>query len=742
MSVSLDEPAETSGPAGSGDSSTAPLRQRLLGAIPLPDLLLLLLAVGFCLFLLRDELRSLPYINDSAMHLQMVRWADQIIGAGKIPLDGWYPYLQLGSAHFPHYQSLPHIITAYAGQIFGPQEAFRWAIYLLFSAFPISIYLTARLFSLGRLAAISAAMVSPLLVSRPGLGFEMGSYVWQGYGVWSQLWGMLLVGPAMALSWRAVSGKGSLTAAAAMLAATVAMHFLTGYLAFAALAVWVVVRPSEFVKRFGRATAVAAGGLLAAAWVIYPLFRDSGFIARTVYNQGSNDLDSFGGPTIMGWLVSGELFDAGRFPVLTVLALLGLAFCISGADREPARCVIGLFLFSLVLYSGRATLGPLTRLIPGSEDLFFSRFISGVHLAGILAIGVAAAPVARWLGATIARFVSPPRFVVGPAVLLIAILALAPAIDERFRFVAQGQGWMDDQAAADSSDGADVDKLIGQAIEQGDGRIYAGTRANWGADYLVHFVPVYARIAYLMGDGVGFTSRTGGLSSDIEAIIDDSDPAHFDLLNAKYVIAPDDLPLAVQAREMARAGSHYLWELPSTGYLKVIETVGPAITANAANIQARNLEFLKSDLPSRGLHPTIAFNGRPAAEPTTSVGGSAGSAAGVVAKQFAHGVEGRYGGEVEMARGAVVMLKSSYDPRWTATVDGKQAETFMVAPSFVGVGVPSGTHRVEFRYQPYGGYPVLILVGLLAVVGLRTIERRGLKDPPRGGRRAESESRG
>ena len=61
------------------------------------------------------------------------------------------------------------------------------------------------------------------------------------------------------------------------------------------------------------------------------------------------------------------------------------------------------------------------------------------------------------------------------------------------------------------------------------------------------------------------------------------------------------------------------------------------------------------------------------------------------------------------------MLKTSFDPRWRATVDGLPAEPFMIAPSYVAVLVPEGKHDVEFEYEPFPRYDVLLLVGMLTL---------------------------
>ena len=79
-----------------------------------------------------------------------------------------------------------------------------------------------------------------------------------------------------------------------------------------------------------------------------------------------------------------------------------------------------------------------------------------------------------------------------------------------------------------------------------------------------------------------------------------------------------------------------------------------------------------------------------------------------------------------MDRRALVVLAASYHGRWEATVDGEPVETQMVAPSFVAVEVPPGTHTVAFRYAPYPAvnYALLFGVGILAIGSLAVLDRR------------------
>jgi uncharacterized membrane protein YfhO len=102
------------------------------------------------------------------------------------------------------------------------------------------------------------------------------------------------------------------------------------------------------------------------------------------------------------------------------------------------------------------------------------------------------------------------------------------------------------------------------------------------------------------------------------------------------------------------------------------------------------------------------------------------SVTGTVSAERTDLANGRASATVRMRRAGVAVLSVSYDPGWTATVNGHAVPTRMVAPALVAVEVPAGTDHVAFRYRGYGGYPELLpLAGLtLAVIGLAPVGRR------------------
>ena len=679
------------------------------------------MAVGFNLWVLRAEILPVLNLNDSLVHLSMVRWALQRIREGHLPFDGWYPYLGLGSSLFHHYQSLPHILTAGIGVAIGPDRAFFGTLYLLLASWPISVYLGARLLGWERWVAAAAAVISPLLVSTPGYGYEHGSYTWRGLGVWSQEWAMWLLPLAWGLSWRAVSRSKPVRYAVAALVVglTAASHFLTGYLAFLALGVWVLVRPRQLLKRLGRAAMVGIGAVLIISWVVVPLLLDSRWSSQSQYLKGTFWFDSFGARQVLAWLFTGQLFDGQRMiPVISVLVGVGSLVCVVRFRRdERARALLGVMLISLLLFFGRPTLGVLLKLLPGSDDLLLHRYIVGVHLAGILLGGVGAA----WLGSVALeqlRRLVPRMAPAAVAAALLSVALLSPAWLEREAFDRVGGNWIRYQRTIDATDGAVIRSLVEEAEARGPGRIYAGLSGNWGAGYRIWSVPVYAALLAYDADAIGFVLRTTSLSSDFEALFDETNPAHYELFNVRYLILPAGPGPSVPATLIDERNGNTLWEVPTTGYLNVVDTVPPAIVADRTNLARRTGSFLQSDMLREGQYQTIAFAGEPAAPPTASGGVALPGPPGDVRFEHAALANGEVTGLITANRPAMVILKVSFDPRWQVRIDGIPLEPQMVAPSFVGRTVPAGTHSVEFRYRPFPRYDLLFGLGALAFAGL------------------------
>ena len=718
VAVPRAEPDESGGPSSDGS----------LLAVRRAPLAIVVLAVFFNLWVLRAEAAPVQNLNDASIHASMVRWAESRIRESHVPLDGWYPYLSLGSSRFHHYQSLPHILTAYASVAFGP-STFQWSLYLLLALWPFSVYWGARLLDVDPWPAALAAAVSPLLVSAPGLGYEYGSYVWRGSGTWSQLWGMWMLPLAWGLSWRAVARNRSLALGALVVAITIALHLLTGYLALLSICMWVLAAPSEFRRRLVRGALVGGGALLAASWMLVPLLVDAKWTIEDEFSRNTHFYDSFGARRILAWLFSGQLFDAGRLPVVTGLAAIGLVIAAAKWRRnERSRAILLAGALSLLLFFGRPTLGPLIDLLPGGSNLFLRRYIMGVHLAGIYLAGVGGWWLVGFLRARLARWRPSLRPAAVAVTGAIVLLVLLPALVERRAYTAKDATWIQEQRLVDATDGAAFDSLVARAKAIGGGRIFAGARSGSGPEYTIGTVPAYASLLNDDADAVGFTRPTWSLASGVEVRFDPANAAHYDLFNVRFVILPEGQEPGVPSEEVAREGRHVLWTVPTTGYLRVVDTIEP-ILVDRTNLGQQMSSFLASGLPGDGFFPTVGFSGEPPSPASLPSNAAPDGPPGVVVEEFDAPADGFFGGTVRAERQATVLLKASYDPRWRVSVDGVEAPTVMAAPAFVGVSVGSGDHRIAFSYEPYPWYPVWLAAGALSLVGLLWVEeflgRRG-----------------
>jgi hypothetical protein len=684
-----------------------------------------LFVAGACLFglvTLSSELATVQPVNDETVHFEMVQWAVQQIHQGNVlPLDGWFPYLSLGDAQFSHYQSLPHLITAYISLVFGTDATERWAGYLLFALFPLSVYAGSRLLGWSSWTAGSAALISPLLVSVTGYGYESFSYTWLGNGLWSQEWGMFLLPLAWGLSWRAINGTGRGRYALGALAVglTIAVHFLTGYLALLSIGVFVIVVWHGLWKRAARGLLVFVGAALTASWVVVPLTTNAGFFNLSEFNQNTFWMNSYGAPQVFGWLFTGQIFDSGRFPIVSLLVALGTVVCLFHFRKDArARALLGLMTLSLVLFSGRPTFGVILNLLPGNMDLLLHRYLIGVQLAGDMLAGVGLA----WAGGRVVILCRPwtlrVRLLPITAGLMgAAVLITLPAWFDRAAYAANNSTNIALQVDSDQTDGASLDVLINAIKARGGGRTYAGLPGNWGAHYQIGQVPVYEYLTDKDVDEIGFLLRTPSLVTDNEAYFNEDDPAQYQLYNVRYILMPSGMKPPVPATLLASSGRHRLWQIATTGYLQVVDTAG-VVEANRADMAAQIQPFLHSAAFHEGQLATVAFDGAVAATPTLPIGSTLNTSPGTSTDALIRAQDGFFAGEVDATRTATVVLKATFDPRWRVIVDGKVASAYMVVPGFVGVTVGPGEHTVVFEYIAYSQYGVLLGIGALTLVAL------------------------
>jgi hypothetical protein len=694
---------------------------------------LVAVAVLWGLWELRPELRAIPYLDDSSIHQQMVRFAATRISQGHLPLTSWFPFLGLGSPQFLHYQSLPSMISGAIGTVAHPDTVFRWSIYLLLALWPLAVYWSARLFGLGRWTAAAAAAVSPLLASSPGIGYEDIAYVWRGFGVWTQLWASWTLPLAWAFTYRALdarhSVRRSVLPAVLFIMLTAALHFETGYLAFVPVVVWPFLVPSDLWRRLGRAVLVGGAAFLASAWVIVPLLEQSHWAARNQILAATGLERGYGARHFTWMLVTGRIFDAIHwFPVITIFVGVGLVVCVVRWRTFLAgRALVTIFVVTLLMTFGRTTFHGLYSILPGSSDIFIRRFQMGVQFSGILIAGVGFVFVGRFLLDAVTKLLPEDRrhrleqpygqALVAGVCIVGLLFVLAPAWTSMDTFNSGNANNVSMQAAADSDQGPHIDQLLAYVRAHPRGRVYAGQPSNWGMDFTVGEVPVFKYLESKDIDEVGYTLRTASLMTDPEYYFDETNPGDYPLFGIGYIITPQDLPPQVPADRVGCSGPYCLWALANPGYIHVYDTTG-VLHATRANIGSQSETLLESPLLEQQRDLTVAFNGGRASQPTDDHPSLSVGRPGHVVVEHADLAQGRASAVVHLNRRATVVLSASYDPGWTATVDGRPKPTVMVAPALVGVVVGPGRHTVTFAYGGYGSYVALFVLAVLVFAAL------------------------
>jgi hypothetical protein len=194
------------------------------------------------------------------------------------------------------------------------------------------------------------------------------------------------------------------------------------------------------------------------------------------------------------------------------------------------------------------------------------------------------------------------------------------------------------------------------------------------------------------------------------------------MFNVRYLLLPADRKPSVDAEFVARSGRHTLWQRETSGYIDVVDTSG-IVTADRATLGPAMTGFLRSGDAGRGVYPTVAFNGLQAADPTAPRGFDPVSPAGRVLEVTEDPRNGVYKATIRANRKAVVMLKSSFDPRWSVEIDGRSLPGQMIGPSLVGRSVAPGLHEVRFVYNVIPYHFLLFLIGVITLAGLGIRDR-------------------
>ena len=659
-----------------------------------------------------------PNVNDDAQHVAFVRRAADGWARGENLIDLWVPQFELGVPQFLDYQHLPHVAVVILGRLtlgaLDQRTLFDLVRYVLLLAFPLTVFWSMRTMGFTPIASAIGAAASSLLSGNHRYGFEYDSYIWRGFGVFTQLFAMHLSFVALAALHRVASSGRGIVAAALACSALALSHLLYAYiLAISAVVVLLFgLTRVTLADRLGRFALVGAVTAAATSYMWLPFLTYSAYINVTPYLDPLK-YDSYGAPAILTWLFSGDLFDHGRIPVLTALLAVGAAVAVVTRARLALLSLV-LFALWLVLYFGRPTLGRLIDVLPLSDGLFLHRLVGGVDIFAIILMGLGGA----WLWDLARASTSRARVAAAGAA---ALVLLVPALGERWSTYAQGAEWMRQTQAALDAD-TDARAIVDALRRQPPGRVYAGHGNNWGRtlDFGIPFnsVRFYNLLAHHGFDAAAPPNQSLSLNADLLWEIDDQDLSHYRLFNIAYVIAPRAVVLPRELRPLETTSRYVLYAAPGRGYAEHAAIASAEVVVTKQELFARELAWLRGGDAARWSFARFDY-------PRASAEGGA-AIAGCASPQIAYErvQPARFDVLARCAAASAMVLKVTYHPNWRVTVDGAQVPTFMASPSYLAFALPAGEHFVvaEYRSAPIKG-PLLAL-GALVLAAATAIGRR------------------
>jgi hypothetical protein len=689
----------------------------------------LFLAVAFNLVHLYPDLAvKIPDRNDTGMHLLYTDMAVKAITNGQNFTDPWQSTMGMGFPVFHYYQHLPHVTVALAHvltlRVIPLADMLNWTTYLLLSLFPLSIFWSLRRFGFDRLTAAMGGLVASLTATNSLWGFGFEGYVFRGWGLWSQLWAMLLLPPALAEGYRVLRDGRGYFWAALLLAATLMSHLLYGYMAFLTLGILTFIQPMDLSdprsvlaamwKRWRRLLILFLLVVVVTSYFLVPVFLDRAYLNNN--NLPQITYDSFGHSAVLQGLAKGYMFDFGRFPSLTILTAFGFVICLLRWRKERYVIPVAIFFLWLLLFFGRATWGALIDLLPMSRDLHMIRFMAMVHLGGIYLMAVALAAPWRWV-------VSRSNVWYFAAVFALTLLILLPAYSERRAYLTENASYLTVNQQALAEEERELSALFGTLKQLPSGRIYAGLPENWGSQYVVGRIPMYFLLHQEGLNMTGWLYHRFSLTSEFERIFDETRWEQYNLFNVRYVVAPEGRVFPGFVKPLGQFGRHHLYEVQTTGYFDLVdsdvilaggrEDYFPAASSWAASglLGVKQHPQVLIGRSSREIENSVPLSAAPAAISKIQV--SAGPSRGIVVSEEVGG--NFFAAGVKVERDSLLMLKATYHPNWRATVNGVETDPVMLMPSVVGIQLPPGEHQVRLEYRPRRLRMVLLALGLLAL---------------------------
>ena len=337
-----------------------------------------------------------------------------------------------------------------------------------------------------------------------------------------------------------------------------------------------------------------------------------------------------------------------------------------------------------------------------------------MHLAALLLIGLGG----EWLWRQFTPLREPRRALAAGLVVLVLML---PALTERWQYYAINTQWMEATREAIAGD-KDAQAILSTLAELPPGRVYVGRRDNWGKGLRLGYLPMFALLTFHRVVSIS-PFESFSLNADLFWHFEEDNPAHYDLFNVRYVVAPRSLTMPSFLHPIKETPRYILYQAETSGYARFAALDHADGVASERALFSRNRRWMAGAEVSAGRFLQYDYPGtsRDAAAGAQSKPGHDGCVTdGEIVQKLV--LPARLDLEVKCPEASTLVLKMTYHPNWRVSIDGQEVRPFMVSPSFIGVAVPPGRHQIQAQYRSPTYKTVLLLLGacvLVAVIALR-----------------------
>jgi hypothetical protein len=674
-----------------------------------------------------------PLGNDNSSHYAEITYIAELLRLGET--DFWFDQTNLGYPLFLAYQPAPSLLmgalTALCKPLIDPMLLFKLSVVIVWALIPAAWYWGGRWLGMDRLSALVFGLLVMSVSDFRTFGLGMTSVT--ATGLYTQSYGTLLLPLAMGGLYRYLFERDvGLKVPTLLFSATLLTHAYFGlYLALAG-AVMVIVRRDGLVDRARRLAPVfMLSGLITAFWLVP-------FVLNMEYQGGlpwrGKGENGYPVLELARLAVTGQLFDYGRLPWISVLIVVGVILAWRRRTGTLERFTLLLLGLTIVLLLGRTTWGSLYSLIPLHAEIEVIRYLNGVHFCGLLLAGPAAAFVVKRLSGWIESLPGPTWL--SPRWTTFALLAAAfggylfsvtTSAARHLRSVDESELHLPQLVAALESDQSS--------------RFLSHKKLGTGSHFYLNLLPALAERPQLESFSRGYHDTLSLYYLEYF----DFTVAAFRLYNVGAVVvrksALEEVPDFMT--QSWTDGEFYVYEdSEARGYFEFIRT--PLTLVGGLKELRPVAAILSPRLFNLGVLPRISAQldpdadsliVRPRARADLFQRGQlitenerAGRLLSRLLRDYSaepgrsevleqNHAPNEYSALVDSSGAPErLLLKVSFHPFWTAEVDGERTGIDHVAPNLMVVDVPSGRHRVRLRFRNPNYQKALFIASVLGVI--------------------------